>query len=375
MAGTENGPSASRGRTRRTHRRTARARGRRAPGHRPARKTAATVRPCPRRRRPGETVSCGTRPGKEVPRAERTRGSITGAGHAAGGEHPAPGPRRLLRRRRAARQAVAARPPGGRRRGGRPGRRRDGVLRGAGLRRALGHVDRRGPAPVPGRDGVPRRPVRRLPARRPTWSWRCCASCPRWWSPRRSTRRTSTWLSRPATRARPVRGRRDGDRAVAEGADRRGDRRRDRLGRHRHVEAGGEDRFRPGQAERAGRRPAGHRARRAAPAAGHPARRGRAGDRRAAAPDRRQDGRRPRVEVADRPGGARRQGARRRGCTRWRGPRTTGPSSPTGRRSRCRTRRRSSATSPTSTCWAGRSTRWRRGWGSGCGPRRSPGAR
>ena len=40
--------------------------------------------------------------------------------------------------------------------------------------------------------------------------------------------------------------------------------------------------------------PPGTRARRPAPAAGDPARRGRAGDRRAAAPDRREDGRRPR---------------------------------------------------------------------------------
>ena len=87
--------------------------------------------------------------------------------------------------------------PGGRRRGRWPGRGRDGVLRGAGLRRPVGHVHRRGPPPLPGRDGVPRRPVRRLPRRRPTSSWRSCASSRRWWSRRRSTRPTST--SPPAT--------------------------------------------------------------------------------------------------------------------------------------------------------------------------------
>ena len=95
----------------------------------------------------------------------------------------------------------------------------------------------------------------------------------------------------------------------------------------------------------------GTRARRAAPAAGHPARRGRPGDRRAAAPDRCADGGRPGRAVAARPGRPWSAGRTAPGCTRWRRPRTTGRWSPTARRSPCRRRRRSSATSPTSPCW------------------------
>ena len=172
------------------------------------------------------------------------------------------------------------------------------------------------------------------------------------------------------------RGRRDRDRPGPQGADRRGDRWRDRLGGHRHVEDGREDRLGPRQAERAGRRPAGRGARRPAPAAGDPPRRRRPGDGGAAAPGRRPDGRRPRGEVADRPGRAGRAARTARGCTRWRGPRTTARSSPTGRPSRCRPRRRSSATSPTSTVLGPGDRRpWPPGWAAGCARRRTPGAR
>ncbi|CAA9231110.1 MAG: DNA polymerase IV, partial [uncultured Blastococcus sp.] len=221
----------------------------------------------------------------------------------------APRPRRLLRRRRAAGQAVPAGPAGRRRRGRRARCGGDSVLRGPRVRRPVGHVHGRGAAAVPVRDGVPGRPVRRLPGdlrRRHGPAPRALAAG--------GAGVAGRGLRRPGRGRgpRPVRRGGDGDRAPAEGPHRRGDRWSDRLGGHRDVEADGQDRLGPAEAGRAGRRPARCRARRAAPAAGDPAGRRRAGDGGTAAPDRRDDGRRAGCAVAGGPGGPGRQGARGR---------------------------------------------------------------
>src|SRR4051812_33629546 len=131
IAGTENGPSASGWPKSPISPANSDSRSTTIPRAPTSRKTAATVLPSSTPpSAPASQLRYET--GKEVPRGKE-RGSWRG-GHAAGGEHPAPRPRRLLRRGRAARQAVAARAAGGRRRGRRPGRGGDGVLRGAGLR-------------------------------------------------------------------------------------------------------------------------------------------------------------------------------------------------------------------------------------------------
>ena len=95
---------------------------------------------------------------------------------------------------------------------------------------------------------------------------RAAASCRRWSSRCRSTRPSSTSPppSCPTTPWRAVT-------AVAERLKERVhevDRRADRLGRRRHLEAGRQDRQRPRQAGRPGRGRAGHRAGAAGPAAG-----------------------------------------------------------------------------------------------------------
>ena len=154
-----------------------------------------------------------------------------------------------------------------------------------GARSAMSTAEARRRCP---RDGVPRRPVRRLPAhlgRRHGPAARAVAAG--------RAGVAGRGLRRPGRRRgpRPVRRRRDGDRPAAEGADRRGDRRGHRLGGHRDVEAHGQDRLGPAEAGRAGRRAPGRRARRPASAARDPARRGGPGHRRAAAPGRREDGR------------------------------------------------------------------------------------
>ena len=115
-------------------------------------------------------------PGRPVEEPAATRGlwTVSGPGLSAArdslrccasgcvGAPPRPG--RVLRRRRAARQALAARQAGRRRRRRRPRRGLDGVLRGPGVRRPLGHVDPRGPVAVSAR-GLPQRPLPRLPRR------------------------------------------------------------------------------------------------------------------------------------------------------------------------------------------------------------------
>ena len=287
-------------------------------------------------------------------------------------DDPARGSRRLLRRGGAARQALAARQAGRRRRGRRPRRRGDGVVRGAHLRGALGDAHRGGPPALPERR-VPLRPVPRLPRHQPRGDGAAALDQPagraavaRRGVRRPRGRRPPRPLASPSVSAL-ARDLKDRVHEVTGGIT--------GLGRHRHLQAHRQDRQRPRQARRARRRRSRDGAGPAAPDAGdgHPG--CRPGDRRAAAPGRRAHRRGARAAHRGRAGPAARPGPRRRPLRPGPGPRTTGRSSPSGRRSRSASRTPTTPTTSTSgcsrRCWTARRPRSP----SGCARRGSRDAR
>ena len=261
-------------------------------------------------------------------------------------DDPARRPRRLLRLGRAARQALAAGQAGRRRRHRRQGRRGHGVVRGARVRGPLGHAHGGG-APALSQRGLPHRPLPRLPRGEHRGDGAAPLDQPagRAAVPGRGVRRP-----RGGRPARPLGHDGQRPRPRAEGACPRRHRRPHRVGRHRHVQAGGQDRQRPRQARRHGRRRARDGAGAAAPDAGDGDPRCRAGDHRAAAPGRRPHGRGARGPHPRRAGADARVAATAPASTTSPGPRTTGTSCPCARPSRSASRTPTRSTTSTSDC-------------------------
>ena len=223
-----------------------------------------------------------------------------------------------------------------------------------------GRTARAARCPPPRRAGSARRAPRSWAAgspptgARPTSSWRCCGSCPRWSSRSPSTRPTSTW--RRATTTCPCRGsprwRVDLKARIAVATG--GVTGSVGIGTSKSLAKIGSELDKPDGLTVV---PPGQRAGRAAPAAGAQPRRRRPGHRRAAGPGQGDDGRRPAPDVADGPHHPGRAGARQRALPAGPGRRRpAGGHRPGGEVGQSR-RRPSPATSPTRPGCPRRSTR------------------